>query len=349
MLRLGRGVVRAVAVGSAIGIAINTLPWLEWRRSGTAMPAGTEVRWLGFALALGLALWLLHWLRRLQRARDEEELANVESGHAFEARAGLSWLTCLLLIAVVAAAGVWLAARKGEWSLVWMGLGVLALLLLVGAPVVRQVARPGPLLRMDRHGIDHAAYGSIPWTEVVGMHHQVVRVRYSTHHVLVLGVRGAAGYMRKASALTRWLSAGQSRSTYGVGALRIPLGPLAKDPELVHRAARSLRAQVDAPFLEEWDPAMDAKEVGALLRMRRLLEESELIVDELKASSDEDDPARLGELTARLESHQARMAAALPEMRGAVELAKQRRTRESRAAWILLAVMAVLLVIRFLG
>ncbi|NZA24932.1 hypothetical protein H0E84_00895 [Luteimonas sp. SJ-92] len=344
MLELGRLVMWAAAVVAGLGVLVNTMPWLAWRRDGIAMPPGTEARWLAFALALGAAMAALHWIRGMERARNAEELRAVRGGRAFEAQAGMGWFLLMVPLAALFAFGAWAAAYKGDWGLALGSLGLLALIVLLGGEIVRQVLRPGPMLRMDDHGIDHALYGAIPWSEVVGMDLQVFRSRYSTHHTLMLGVRGAARYLRNAPPLTRWLKSRRARGG-GVGALALPLDFLAKDAELVYEAARALRTRLDAPFLEHWSSRMDAREVETLLRMRNLAEESGRIVEELRALPAEDDPASLAELDLRLRAHHDRHAAAMPEIRMVMEKRAQRMKRDTRVAWILLAVLIVAIVL----
>lgn len=344
MLKLGRFAAWAVALAAGLGVLVNTMPWLAWRRDGSAMPPGTEARWLAFALALGAALAALHWMRGMQRARNAEELRAVRGGRAFEAQAGMGWFLLVLPVAALFAFGAWAGAHKGELGMALGSFGLLALIVLLGGEIVRQVLRPGPMLRMDDQGIDHALYGAIPWSEVVGMDLQVIKSRYSTHHVLMLGVRGAARYLRNAPPLTRWLKSRRARGG-GVGALGLPLDLLAKDAGLVYEAARAFRARVDAPFLEHWNSRMDAREVDALLRMRTLAEESGRIVEELRALPAEGGPASLAALELRLQAHRDRQAAAMPEIRMVMEKRAQRMKRDTRVAWILLAVLIVAIVL----
>ena len=350
MLKLGRFVMLVVAVAAGIGVLINTLPWLSWRQDGTPMPTGTETRWVLFALGLGAALLARHLIGQMQRARNADELESLKDGSTFEARGGLGWLPLNALLAVLCALGTWFSVRKDEWGMAAMAFVLLVLFVLVTWQTVRHLLRPGPMLRMDVQGIDHALYGPIPWSDVVGISLATIKMRYGQkQHTLQLGVRGARRYMRNAPPLTRWLQSGRLKSTYGVGALFIPLDPLSKDAELIHQSALALRAQHDAPFLKFWTPDMDAQEVGALLRMTALNEESERLTADMHVAMETDDPDRHAALAARLKAHSERHSAALPHLRVAMEKRSARIKRDVRIGWLLLALLVGWLILSIIA
>lgn len=338
MLKLGRFVMLVVAVAAGIGVLINTLPWLDWRQDGTPMPSGTETRWVLFALGLGAALLARHWINQTQRARNADVVASLKDGGTFEARGGVGWLPLHAVLVVLFAWLAWSGARAGEWDGAVFACALLVPFLLAAWKIIRNLPRPGPMLRMDEQGIEHVLYGLIPWSDVVGISLETFKTRYAPRqYMLQLGVRGAPRYMRNAPPLTRWLREGQLRSTHGVGALSIPLNPLEKDPDLIHDSAVALRALHDAPFLPYWTSDMDAQEVGALLRMTALNEESDRLTADMHVALETDDPDRHAALAARLKTHSERQTAALPHLRVAMEKRSARIQRDLRIGWVLLA------------
>ncbi|MBO9716657.1 MAG: hypothetical protein J7507_07570 [Pseudoxanthomonas sp.] len=344
MLKLGRSLLLLAAIGAGLGVLVNTLPWLQWLQQRTPMPAGTETRWLGFALVAGACLLARHELGRLQRAQQARELRASQDGQVFEARAGIVWFALPVVLCVVFGWSGQAALHKGQLGMAIIGFALLALFVLAGWQLVVQVLRPGPLLRMDRHGIDHAMYGPIPWREVVGIQLQSIRTRYSTQHTLMLGVRDAGRYLANAPPLTRWVHARRLRGQRGVAVLALPLNLLVKDADLVHAAARALRARDDAPFLDRWHARMEDHEVRALLDMQELAAESTRIAEEMAALPDDADPARLAAFEARLRGHRARHDAAMPGLRVAMDAQARRIRRDIRdGRWLAAAVLGLLL------
>ncbi|UWX04204.1 hypothetical protein H1235_02390 [Pseudoxanthomonas sp. NC8] len=216
---------------------------------------------------------------------------------------------------------------------------LLTVFLLLGWQVVRQVLRPGPMLRMDARVIDHAQYGPIPWGNVVGMELQSIRVRHSTQYTLMLGVRGARRYLRNAPPLARWLQGRRMRGDDDLAALPIPLNLLEKSPDLIHRSALALRQRHDAPFLEDWHHRMEQREVEALLRMQDLDREHDDILEELRALPADAGPERIAALDARVREHFAGQNAALPELRVTMDRHARRAKQDIRGLRIMLVVI----------
>lgn len=345
MLKLGRGLMWAVLAAAAVGLLVYTRHWLDWRRDGTPMPSGTEAGWLVCAALMGAAFWLLHGLRGLQRTHDAAQLDAVRQGQAFEASSGIGWGLMWPPLSVLFALGTWSLAMKGDWALASATFVMLLVAVLTSWHLLRQVLRPGPMLRMDAHVIDHALYGPIPWRDVVGMHLQIVTTRYRTHHTLLLGVRHASRYMRNAPPLVRWRHARRPRHPEDVGALPLVLDVLGRDPMLIHDAARSFRDRVDAPFLTFWDPRMSAADAAALLALQEWTAGSGRLADELQALSASDDPAAFAEADARMQAHFQRHEAVWPDARRALETGVERARGDRRTGWILLAVIVVMSVL----
>lgn len=345
MLKLGRVLMWAVLAAAAVGLLVYTRHWLDWRRDGTPMPSGTEAGWLVCAALMGAAWWLLHGLRGLQRTQDAEQLQAVRKGQVFEASSGIGWGLISPPLIVLFGYATWALAKKGDWAPASATLVMLLVALLTSWHLLRQVLRPGPMLRMDAQVIDHALYGPIPWRDVVGMHLQIVTTRYKTHHTLLLGVRHASRYMRNAPPLLRWRHARRPRHPEDVGVLSLTLDVLGRDPALIHEAARSFRDRVDAPFLSFWDPRMSAADAAALLELQVWTEGSGRLADELQALSASEDPAAFAEADARMQAHFQRHEALWPNARRALETGAARARGDSRAGWILLVVIVVMSVL----
>jgi hypothetical protein len=345
MLKLGKSVLLLAAVIAGLGVLVNTVPWFEWLQQRTPMPPGTGARWLGWVLVAGACLFARRELGRLQRARHVRELQATQDGQAFEARAGTGGFALLLALCVLFGWGGQAALQKGQLGMAAVGLALLALFVLLGWQLAVQVLRPGPMLRMDRHGIDHAMYGPIPWHEVLGIELQSIRTRYSTQYTLMLGVRDAGRYLENAPSLTRWVHARRLRGQRGVTALALPLNLLAKDAGLIHQSALALRQRHDAPFLAHWHHRMEQREVEALLRMQDLERESDRLLEEMRALPANAGPGQVAAFDARLREHHARHDAALPELKIAMDRHARRAKQDIRGMRIMLAVVVGLLLL----
>jgi hypothetical protein len=342
MLKLGKSVLLLAAVIAGLGVLVNMLPWLQWVQQRTPVPPGTGARWLGWALVAGACLLARCELGRLQRAQHARELQATQGGQAFEARAGIGWFTLLLALCVLFGWGGHAALQKGQLGMAAVGFALLVLFVLLAWQLAVQVLRPGPMLRMDRHGIDHAMYGPIPWNEVLGIELQSIRTRYSTQYTLMLGVRDAGRHLENAPSLTRWMHARRLRDQRGVAALALPLNLLAKDAGLIHQSALALRQRHDAPFLQHWHHRMEQREVEALLRMQDLDRESDLLLEEMRALPANASPGQVAAFDARLREHHARHDAALPELKVAMDGHARRTKRHIRHLRVLMVVMVVL-------
>jgi len=345
MLKLGRTALSVVAAFAGLGALVYTMPWLAHVQHGLPVPPGTGTGWLACVLLLGASLLARTGLGRLQREREAAELETLRRRRVFEARGGLRWFLLSVPLGALFAWSGCAALQKGHWGVAAVSFALVALFVLLGWQVARQVLRPGPMLRMDAHGIDHALYGPIRWGDVIGLQLQSVQVRHSTQHTLMLGVRDAPRYLRNAPPLMRWLHGRRLRGRQGVAALPIPLNLLDKDAGLIHASALALRRRDPAPFLEYWHHGMDGQEIDALLRMHALIDDSDRIAAELRAMPDDAGPATIATLEARLREHQARQDAVLPELRMAMDTHARRARRHARGAGILLAVTVALLLL----
>jgi hypothetical protein len=191
------------------------------------------------------------------------------------------------------------------------------------------------MLRMDASGIEHALYGPIPWTEVVGLQLHEMQVRYSTQYTLLLGVREPLRYLRNAPPLTRCLQARRLRDNPAYGALPIGLNVLGKDPKLVYDAALALRRANGAPLLQHWHQRMDAREVSTWLRSQETAEEMRRLTAEMEALPANPSPERVAALDAKMRAHMEREQALRPEVMATIRKSTQRSKKDARSARIL--------------
>lgn len=330
MLKFGKFLTQVAAIVSGLGLLFYTVPWLLSRQNGTALPAGVETAWLVCAASLGLSLLAGHWLGKRQHARDLEELEAARRTHVFVANGSPKWFLLVIPLSLVFGAMGYAAARKGQWGMSAMGLALLILFLFLGYELARQFLRPGPMLRMDSGGIHHAAYGPIPWKDVVGLQLHSMKVRYTTNHTLFLCVREPLRYLKNAPPFFRWTQARRLRGNPSYGPLPMPLNILNKDPELIHQSALALRQNHDAPLLGHWHHRMEADEVSTWLRMREMTEEADRIAEEIRAMPANPNPEQMSAFEARMRQHLALNDAFRPELKATLEKSVGRMKKDTR-------------------
>jgi heme/copper-type cytochrome/quinol oxidase subunit 2 len=333
MLKLGRWLLLVVACASGFGALVVALRWPEARRAGDG---GNAEAILAILVAmLAVALLALRVLAKMREQRNREELASVRHQHAFEASGSPGMPILFVLMLLLFGFGIYHGITKDKPGMAILGAGLVLLFLFLGSELVRQALRPGPMLRMDASGIEHALYGPIPWTEVVGLQLHEMQVRYSTQYTLLLGVREPLRYLRNAPPLTRWLQARRLRDNPAYGALPIGLNVLGKDPKLVYDAALALRRANGAPLLQHWHQRMDAREVSTWLRSQETAEEMRRLTAEMEALPANPSPEQVAALDAKMREHMERQRALHPEVMAAIRNSTQRAKTDARSAMIL--------------
>ena len=280
-----------IAAGvSSLGLMVMALPLATLLLDGTALPPGHDGRSLRWLLATAF-LWLL-WLgtRQWQAARNDALRRALARGEGLQAATRPGMFLFLASMLALIAVGTVHALARGKLGIGLGGLGVTLLLAVPMWSLLWQVAQPGPILRMDHKLIDHALFGPIPWTSVIGIELESIRHRYGQSHHLCLGVRQAEIFRNRANAPTRWLlrlTAGDKPAA-ATGTLRLPLNFVDADPQLVLEAARRCHAcsGAYAVALPGWQPDMGDAELamlGELQRDKRDHEQLMLLLDSLPA------------------------------------------------------------------
>lgn len=239
-------VLRLLRFWSLILTGVSGLGWLfitvllaEWVLDGSPLPARHVIQWLLWLLATA-SLWLL-WLclGRWLQARDAALRQALARGEGLQASARLG---AFVLFAGMLALLLAFAIHELSRGLPGVGLASLALSALLAVPLWQllwQVARPGPILRMDHQGINHALFGPIPWASVTGIDLESRRHRYGQTHHLCLYVRHPKRFIQYAPLPTRWwLQRSLRRAGTVMGTLRLPLDIVDADPQLVLQAAQ---------------------------------------------------------------------------------------------------------------
>lgn len=220
--------------------------------------------------ALGLAGLYACWrLGRGLQARRETALAPTRrfKGHTLEANARpVAQLLALAFLGLVAAGCGW-AVMQGhdDIRLVLCG-AFFAVFFVLMVPLVRSQYRPGrPTLRLDARGVDHAWFGTVPWTAVHGLFHRQAKLKQTTIHTLVLGVSEPAKYLGRMPRIARLMAGKLRLPRQRYGAIEIGLNALDHDPFLVADAASTLRSRVRPPHIVDWHPALDEESIDVLL------------------------------------------------------------------------------------
>lgn len=211
---------------------------------------GTNGRWgwlvAGVCVSVG-AGWLYRHagMVEAQAVRDQTDDA-VGRGRLVASGRLFAPLLALLVIGGMLVTGVFLVIQKQQWGHAVL-IGAVAVLLIVAAfDLLRQALRPGPMLTLDAAGIEHGAYGRIPWSDVVSIWHQRTRVRASTIHVLQVKVRDPVRYLDGAPLFFRWGKRDWRKSPPATGELQIALNVLDRPPETIAAVAQALHGRSGA-------------------------------------------------------------------------------------------------------
>ena len=333
MLKLGRWLLLVVACASGFAALVVALRWPEAHRAGNG--GNTEAILAILVAMLAVAVFALRVLAKMREQRNREELASVRHQHAFEA-SGSPWMPILFaLVVLLFGYGVYAGIARDRPGLGLVSGAFVLLFLFLGWEMLRQALRPGPMLRVDARGIEHALYGRIPWSEVVGLQLHSVRIRYSTQYTLFLGVRRPLRFLREAPPLTRWLQGMRLRGDPAYGALPIGLNVLGKDPQLIHQAALALQRASGAPLLEHWHQRMDPREVATWLRSQEMAGETRRLAQEMEALPHDPGPGQIAAFDAKMRAHMEREQALHPEVMAAIRNSTQRSKKDARSARIL--------------
>ena len=349
MLKALRSVAWLVMVASGFCVAILTVARLGSNGEASGAFARLEFYWL-FSAAILFGSWLTkRWLDGWLLRSNQSDLEKARESGTIEASGSIWHGTLILGGCLLFAFGIPASLLKGNPAMALFATVLLILSLSLGWGFLRQLWRPGPLLKLDSQGLDHAMYGLIPWAEVIGLQLRTIKVRYSTIHTLFLGVRNPYNYFRRAPWLNRWMCEQRSNRYTTFGPLHVPLNALGKDAELIYQAALSLREKQDAPFLPDWHPEMGEKEIATWLEINGMHREMKHIATELEASGFDLDPARMARLDARIRAHKARDDALHPYVKSAFETSVKRTRRQVRSAWILVAIIFALLALKIIS
>ena len=222
---LGRMLSLVVATLSGFCLLLFSLPYAMRAMEGPAhrLPPGLGLKWLSCALLLALSIYGYVALGRLLRERERADLEAVGRLSRFEAdgRPVFHGLLSLALAALMAF-GAWAGANDGRWWLAGICAAVLAFLVVAAGAWVRQLRRPGPLLAMDGRGLEHAMFGVIPWSDVIGLSLREVQTRYVKVSTLQLGVRMPHRFLAQAPWMLRWSKRDWPRTRPEYGTLEIP-------------------------------------------------------------------------------------------------------------------------------
>lgn len=331
---LGRMLSLVVATLSGFCLLLFSLPYAMRAMEGPAhrLPPGLGLKWLSCALLLALSIYGYVALGRLLRERERADLEAVGRLSRFEAdgRPVFHGLLSLALAALMAF-GAWAGANDGRWWLAGICAAVLVFLVVAAGAWVRQLRRPGPLLAMDGRGLEHAMFGVIPWSDVIGLSLREVQTRYVKVSTLQLGVRMPHRFLAQAPWMLRWSKRDWPRTRPEYGTLEIPLNALDRKPQLVHEAALALRRKVAEPLLAHWHPAMGPQQVATFIDMQRL--DAELA----DASAGKDIP--------RMEALMQRMAALQPRVEAALGQEVRRAKQAKAKAWLGIAAGAACFVL----
>ena len=342
MMRALRSLAWFTMLVSGICVAILTLARFSTSNDELIALKTLEFYWLISATIL-LGSWLSKkWLDKwLDQANQSDLEKSLESG-TFEARGSFWRATTMAGLCLLLAFGIPASLMRNETIMAMAAFFLLLLFLSLGWGLFRQLWRPGPLLKIDSHGLDHAMYGPIPWVDVIGLDLRITQIRWFTIHTLWIGVRNPHRYFRHAPWLVRWMCAQRSNRYSTFGPISIPLNELSKDASLIYRSAHSLRLKNAAPFLPSWRLEMKEKEVATHLDVSAMNQEMHQFMIDAETMTVDQAPA----LQARIEALQERSDALQPHIRSAVESSLKRTQRQARAGWVMLAILVALVVLQ---
>jgi hypothetical protein len=193
-----------------------------------------------------------------KQRRIQAELQSRAARSSFIAKTSFPFVGVLIMMIPFFGLLAYAAAATGAWIAFAVILTPLWFFLSLGWLVLR----PGPMLRMDAHGIDSALYGPIPWSEVIGLELE--------RNILFLGLREPRRYLKNAPLWLRLAQVRQLRKNSVYGTLPVSLTDLSKDAQSIYKAAFALRQRHESPLIEYWYRGMDDGEIHAWLQMREI-------------------------------------------------------------------------------
>lgn len=332
MLSLGRFVFLFAATLCGLITLVFTIAEIGGHR-------GSEVVDVLFALGCALSIAGYIWLGRKQQARlyAIREAALREGVLEAGVRAWAPLLLALMLLGLGFAA---LAAfNKGNMIMAAVfAAGGLFLLVALGE-YARRLLRPGPTLRIDTQGIDHAMFDLIHWRDVIGLHLQSITIRSTTQHSLHIGVRNPLRNIARLPLFKRGQRRKWERDNAAYGSVAIPLNALDVDARLIHDTALNLRQRHPAPLLAHWHPQMDAGGIDVLLRQAQTTAEIVRTHQQLQAN-----PQQAAVLQARLDALRASEQSQCPHTDAAIGKSIQQQVQASKRRNRWLIAMGIVLV-----
>ncbi len=348
MLSTFRSLTRLIAWAAGVGLLVATALWLKARNGVDPIPPRLELAWILSATVSTASALFSAALTGLIRDRNRREQDALERTGVFEASASAPPMILLAGFCLMFGFGAWAALRGDQVGLALLSLGLLVLMIVLAWSLLRQVWRQGPMLRIDRDGIDHALYGAIPWEDVIGLSLQTIRTKHSTVQTLMLGVRNPYRYLRDVSGPAQWMNEHRAHRYASFGSLPIPLNALGKEAEHIHHCARALRETHAAPLLSHWHPDMRDAEIAVWLESQTLHDELQDIFNEFDATDLDERPEAMAQLDTRLKANAARREALRPHVWNVLDASYQRVLRDRKVGWVMLAIAAFLVLLRIL-
>lgn len=303
---------------------------------------GTPAFW-GATLVAAAALALNLLLDRLLVTQHAEALELARRGQPLQVSAcpwhGTFWLLATAVFIAMAVLAV--SHGLGRHTALALCMAVVALgAVLALAHLLWQILQPGPMLRLDRHGLVHALCGRIPWSAVEGIDLRTIHIpRAPSQHHLYLRLRQPRRYLERLPWLARQLHYRELAADRHAGNLRIALNPLSVPAQTIVEAAQLLCLQApDNRLLPDWQYTMSGIEVVALREKRAAAQVPESNHDQNTATLDTT-PARLAALRQRLREQRLTQAATTAE---------QRRQRAMRAFLLMAPALFLLYLLRML-
>lgn len=238
---------------------------------------GDWVLWAGCAGCLTLCVIFVRFVAKAQKAAHLEKsdalFADAMATGRFEARGRSMLIPGCIAFGIFGAGMLYGGIVTAEFWFAAIGAASLLFGTFGAYEVMRQLLRAGPMLTLDRDGIDHAMYGRIPWREVLGIHLEQVETRYTTLSTLHLGVERPYRFVHRAPLLLRLIKRAWKRQQPDYGGLSIGLNSVSPDPELIHRIAMEFRDGVHPARMLHWHPRMSDAQLAPLLKLKALNEE----------------------------------------------------------------------------
>lgn len=300
---------------------------------GGRVTSGLAMLWMACAALIALMVMCLRKLSAIRTAREQQarqEMQRIAStAQRLEARA--RWVvqgSAFALVLLLMGGGAWLA-WMGNDPLISLALAaVFVCVSMLAVDRARQILQPGPMLVLDARGIHYASFGTVPWTEVLGIALVSRQIQASTVRTLKIGVLRPDRYFINATALQRWSKRTLLRKMPRYGVLDIPLDMLDQHPDLIHQTAQRMRANVSPAALTFWYPEMEPSQIETVRAMDQL---------DLELHALGPDPTPM-----QLQAHGRAMMELHPRIEAAARIASGQARRATRRSWLLTAGAGVL-------